>query len=50
MGKTSIDISTFANLRRDGCADVDKTDLLRRLVANTERRGPRDLAGAGDHV
>ena len=38
MEKITTDISTFANLREDGYTYVDKTDLLWRLVANTEGR------------
>ena len=38
MEKITTDISTFENLRRDGYTYVDKTDLLWRLVANTEGR------------
>ena len=38
MEKITTDISTFANLRKDGYTYVDKTDLLWRLVANTEGR------------
>ena len=38
MEKITTDISTFANLRRDGYTYVDKTDLLWRLIANTEGR------------
>ena len=38
MEKITTDISTFENLRKDGYVYVDKTDLLWRLVANTEGR------------
>ena len=38
MEKITTDISTFENLRKDGYTYVDKTDLLWRLVANTEGR------------
>ena len=38
MEKITTDISTFENLRKGGYTYVDKTDLLWRLVANTEGR------------
>ena len=38
MEKTTTDISTFENLRKGGYTSVDKTDLLRRLVSDTEGR------------
>ena len=38
MEKITTDISTFANLRRGGYTYVDKTDMLWRLVADTEGR------------
>ncbi len=38
MEKITTDISTFENLRQDGYVYVDKTDLLWRLVSNTEGR------------
>ena len=38
MEKITTDISTFENLRKDGYTYVDKTDLLWRLIANTEGR------------
>ena len=38
MEKITTDLSTFENLRKDGYTYVDKTDLLWRLVANTEGR------------
>ena len=38
MEKITTDISTFENLRKDGYTYVDKTDILWRLVANTEGR------------
>ena len=38
MEKITTDISTFENLRNGGYVYVDKTDLLCRLVADTEGR------------
>ena len=38
MEKITTDISTFENLRKGGYTYVDKTDLLRRLVSDTEGR------------
>ena len=38
MEKITTDISTFENLRKGGYTYVDKTDLLWRLVSDTDGR------------